>query len=417
MGRSIQCLFIAAVCFAVCTAEAQTAADYNAAGVERYNAQDWDGAIEAFARAYDIAPTNETVRRNLCNTYQAKAHAIAKTGEFGDVEVGARILEQAIRIDAGNPAPLIQLGSYYLRLDWDTDAVFKLQEALQLEPSNLTAMELLGDAHYKANDLVSAVSTWEYILEQGEDPGIRQKLDKARRELDVEGSYKSAGSQNFQISFAPGTRYYEVNELTRILESARRDIGRKLGGVYPVKTVQVIAYTATDFSQATDLGEHIGALYDGKIRVPIENKAGERLPADEMRRRLYHEYTHVVVRELGGERVPWWLNEGLAETLSNPLSDDDRLALQEARDTATLFKLADLERGQLELLDPASLSVAYRQSHATVDYLINRFGQRKMVALLQTLGAGIPADEALRQTYRRRYAEIELEVNQTLPRG
>lgn len=417
MGRTIHSLVIAAVCFAACAAEAQSAADYNEAGVASYNAQDWDGAIEAFSRAYEIAPANETVRRNLCNTYQAKAHAIAKTGEFGDVETGARILEQAIRIDAGNAAPLIQLGSYYLRLDWDNDAMFKLQEALQLEPENRTAMELLGDAYYKSNDLAAAVSTWEYLLQESDDADIQRKLEKARRELDVEGSYKSTDSRNFQISFAPGTRYYEVNELTRILENARRDIGRKLGGVYPVKTVQVIAYTATDFSQATDLGEHIGALYDGKIRVPIENKAGERLPPDELRRRLYHEYTHVVVREIGGERVPWWLNEGLAETLSNPLTEDDRLALQQARDSAVLFKLADLERGQLELLDPASLSIAYRQSHATVDYLINRFGQRKMVALLQTLATGIPADDALRQTYRRRYAEIELEVNQTLPRG
>lgn len=417
MGRWLSQIVCLGALFVVGCAYAQTAADYNASGVEQYNAGNWDQAISDFGRAYELAPDNDTVRRNLCNTYQAAAHAVASTGEPGDIEQGVRILEQAIRIDGGNPSPLVQLGSYYLRLDWDSDAVFKLQEALQLEPQNRTAMELLGDAYYKSNDLVSAVSMWEYAIQNGAESGIQTKLDKARRELDVEGNYQSTGSQNFQVSFAPGTRYYEVNGLTRILEEARRDIGRKMGGVYPVKTVQVIAYTAEDFGQATQLGEHVGALYDGKIRVPIENRAGEKLPTQELKRRLYHEYTHVVVREIAGDRVPWWLNEGLAETLSNPVSDDDRLALSEARTNNQMFKLPDLERGQLEVLDPASLSVAYRQAHATVDYLVRRFGQKKLVSLLQAIAAGNSPSDALKLTYRRRYAEIELEVNQTLPRG
>ena len=39
-------------------------------------------AIEAFRKAYELAPDNSTVRRNLCNAYQAQANELARSADF-----------------------------------------------------------------------------------------------------------------------------------------------------------------------------------------------------------------------------------------------------------------------------------------------------------------------------------------------
>ena len=416
--RSLQFVILILVAFTAAWAEDPSAPDLNATGVELFKSERWDEALAVFLNAYDLAPDNDTIRKNLSNTYQAAAHAAAQSGEIADVAMGAGLLEEAITIDAENPAPLVQLGSYYLRLDNDKSAMFRLEEALELDPDNLVALELLGDAYYKSNDLAAALGAWAYVLqEQPESENLAAKYDKASREVNVEGNFKTTESHNFAVSFAPGTRRYEVSGVLRILEKARRDIAGRLGGVYPAAVTQVIVYTADDFSQATAMGEHVGALFDGKIRVPIEDRKGERLPQAELERRLYHEYTHVVVKTLGDGRIPWWLNEGVAETLSRRLDADLKAQLSDAYGANAVFALADLEESQLGLLDPEALGVAYRQSHATVDYLITRYGRRKFVSLLNIIAEGAATEDALKLTYRRRYSQIELEVAQMFPRG
>jgi len=410
---------VAAVVALAGTAGANTAADYNAVGVDHYMAGNYQAAIDAFSQAYELAPRNKTIRGNLSNAYQAAAHSVAKSGEIRDIATGAQLLESAISLTPEKAAPLVQLGSYYLRLDYDQDAVFRLEEALQLDPDNPSAMELLGDAYYKSNDLVSAMEHWEQaIMADPSRAGVQEKIAKAERELSVEGEYRKTESRSryFTITFAPGTRRHELTGVIRILDAARRDIGRSLGA-YPDTQTQVIIYTAEDFTTATQAGEHVGALFDGKIRVPLDDRQGRKLPDDELKRRLYHEYVHVVVKYIAGNKVPWWLNEGLAETLSGELTEQDKARLAQAKEEGALFSLSTLEGSQLERLGPAELGLAYQQSHATVNYLVRRFGQRKMNDFLNVIADGAPAGEALIRVYRRRYAQIEREVEDSITTG
>ena len=60
----------------------ETAIDYNAIGVRHYAAGEWQEAIGAFSKAVGLAPENPTVRRNLCNAYQASADQLAKKADF-----------------------------------------------------------------------------------------------------------------------------------------------------------------------------------------------------------------------------------------------------------------------------------------------------------------------------------------------
>ncbi len=403
-------IFLAGLCACLAArAEGATAVEYNAQGIEHYEAKRWDDAIQAFLQAHALVPDNTTVRRNLCNAYQASANDFAKVGDYANA---CRLLSEfAIPIDPENPSPLIQLGAYYLRVSYVAEAMYRLQEALDLDPENVDAHDLLGDAYYAVNDLASALTQWQWVAQR--DPnrrGLSDKLSKANRENGVEYNFAKSGTRHFDISFTRGTPGHDLGQVRTILDRAYRDIGQQFGGVYPRDPVPVIIYTAEQFSNATLLGEHVGAVYDGKIRVPLRDKSGAAIPPEELERRLYHEYVHVIVRYLVGDNVPWWLNEGLAQAYSEKLTDADMLTLRRARDNGQLFSLANLEDSQLAKLPPGVLHIAYRQAFATVQFLLDSFGRRNMLNMLTALSQSMPPEEALRRNFRRTYALLDKEI-------
>ena len=397
-------------------AQAQSASEYNATGVGHYNAGEWDKAVEAFLKAYELAPDNTTVRANLCNAYQAAAHELAKAADFTSA---TKLLEQAIGVSPDNSSPLIQLASYYLRLDLVSDAIFRLEEATDLDPENVTAHDLLGDAYYKANDLPTALAEWEWVKSvEPNRAGLREKLEKAQREESVERDFVKTKSRHFEASFAPGTNRRDLSNVLYILEQAYIDVGRKLGYAYPTTPIQVIVYTAEGFSDATLLAEHVGAVYDGKIRIPLQDTTGQTIGEEELRRRLTHEYVHVVLRFLANGNAPWWLNEGLAETFSRPsINADMKTMLAKARDENRLFRLANLEGPQLQQLSVDELRLAYCQAYAMVQHLWDRFGSRVLCGFLASLAEGTPAAEAFSDHYKRTYDMFEKEIAYTIPGG
>ncbi len=387
---------------------APTAADHNAAGVEAYNAKRWDEAVAQFSAAYQLEPTNKTVRLNLCNALRASADLLASKADF---RAAAELLEQAIGVAPDNPWPLVQLASYYLRLNMVSDAIFRLKEALELDPKLVDAHDLLGDSYYRDNNLAGALDEWEWVYQAKPDrPGLKEKLEKAYREDSVEARFGRSGSRHFHISYAPGITRDEQNRVLTHLERAFIDIGQKFGGVYPPSPINVIIHTAKDFAASTQVGEHVGALYDGKIRVPLKDAHGQVLEEAELKRRLYHEYVHVVIRFLVNDNIPWWLNEGLAETFSREAADDDADLLMRAQKEKGLFSLAALEGDQLTALSPEQLRLAYAQGYVTAKVLWSRFGPNALINLMNALAEGTHPEVALQQCYRRNYTLLEREV-------
>lgn len=397
-------------------AAAQTAADHNAYGSEHYKAREWRLAIDQFERAVGLEPDNRVIRRNLSNAYQAYAGDLAETGAYS---TAIRQLETTVQFDPENPQPYIQLGAYYLHEGLVADAIFRLEEAIELAPQNVDAHFLLGEAYYKDNDVRPALQQWDWVLAADpERPGLAERIETARREERVESDFAGRNSRHFNVTYDREAAGVLVREVLEVLEDAYREVGRTFGRAYPPTPIQVSLYTVEGFSESTQLGEHVGAVYDGtKIRCPVIDKHGKRLPSDELRRRLVHEYVHVVVHHIAKQNVPWWLNEGLAESLSGELSSKEIRMLQRARETDSLHRLSDLSGDQLALLDVATLRLAYTQSHATVGFLKQRFGTRRFATLLEALAQGDDPEVALRRSFRYTYRTLELAVADYIKNG
>lgn len=390
-------------------AGAQSAVDLNNAGTESYNRGDFLRATTLLEKALDLAPENQVVRRNLCNARQSLADEHAKKG---DVRAAVRLADSALSADPDNASPLIQAGAYYLRLDDVGRAIDRLERAIVAKPGDLDAHDLLGQAYYRDNDLSSARAQWDYVLEMDpERPSLRERYDKAFREETVESDFNKWKSRHFRVSYPDDIPDRLRSRVVSILDKAYVDVGRALGGVFPPPPIQTILYTAGQFAEATQLGGHVGAVYDGKIRAPMTDPSGNWLPDEELRRRLVHEYVHVVVRNITGDKVPWWVNEGIAETLSHPLDQQDRERLRDLFANGRDFRLSDLSSPQLAgKLSPDRLKEAYLQAHATMDLLMTRHGKGKVHLLLARFAAGDTEDKALRAVYRRSVAVLEEDV-------
>lgn len=382
--------------------------EYNNKGVEAYNAGDFSQAITLLEQANGLSPDSAVVQRNLCNAYQSLANEYGIKKEF---RPAIPYLERAIAVDPENASPRTQLGSYYLNLGDVNAAISQLEEAIRIKPGDLPAHEMLGQAYYMDNDLSSARAQWDYVLEM--DPNrsdLKERYAKAFREESVEYDFNRWKSRHFRISYPPGVVAAVRSNVSSILDRAYIDIGRALGGVFPEPPIYVVLYSAEQFAEATQMDGHVGAVYDGKIRSPLTDAQGAWLPQEELRRRLVHEYVHVVVRSIAGDKAPWWLNEGLAEALSKPLDENDIARLREIYGSGAFYSLAQLGGSQVVSKDQGALRVAYLQSHATVDMLWERFGRAKMMTLLRSLSSGVAMEEALGAAYRRDYAALEVDV-------
>lgn len=386
-------------------ANGQPAKDLNDQGVLAFQARNYDEALENFNKALALEPNSPSLRRNLCAVHQAMANDLAEQGKIDEAQ--ARVAK-GLEVDPENPTALTQSGAYFLKSGHLAEATEQLEVAVKLDGSGKEARFLLGEALYQQNKLPEARAQWDEVLKLDPAwPGLQEKLDKLNRESLVEQDFTAYKEGHFELRYAEALSDATRDEVFAALESAYTAVGEKMGGVFPVKPVQVVLYDGKQFTEATQTAAHVGALFDGKIRAPITGKNGRFLSPQVLSTRLTHEYTHVVIAQAGEGHVPWWLNEGLAEVFSREMDLSRKRMLTRAYAGEHAFSLADLENQQLDQLDPSKLAIAYAQAHATTEVLWRTGGTASLSKALKRMKAGATPEQAIKEAYGFDYATLE----------
>lgn len=118
------------------------------------------------------------------------------------------------------------------------------------------------------------------------------------------------------------------------------------------------------------------------------------------KRAFAHELSHVVIGYytftcIGS--LPIWLNEGLAEYAEGDMEPYYIGILSDAIEEDSLLSVREL--GQIFSNDRDLAQLSYAQSQSLVEYLIENFGQEKMLLLLGEFREGAPEDRALSDIY------------------
>jgi Tfp pilus assembly protein PilF len=379
------------------------AAGFNELGTVYFKEGRYAEALDRFEKALQLAPSTLPIQRNIVLCHQALAK---ESMDSDDLVRALSHLKKAIAIDPENPDPHVQAGVYLFHAGKLPEARKRLQDGLKRDPSQHEARATLGEILYQNGQFTEARKHWAKVLKDKPDwPGLQKRLDKLDRETSVEAEFENYTSEHFQISYGKVLSEATRTRVFAILEDAYDEIGEALGGIHPTTRTQVVLYDGKEFSKATLADRHVGALFDGKIRAPITNQQGRYLSTPTLTNRLRHEYVHAAIRFYLGESAPWWLNEGLAETLSRKVDQNRFRTLRKAYRNKETFSFIELEVNPRKKKKPKEVSLAYAQVHVAVDTL---WSQQSDVfpALLQRLKAGVPTEEALRKGTGLGYAEL-----------
>lgn len=189
-----------------------------------------------------------------------------------------------------------------------------------------------------------------------------------------------------------------------VLEEAYFKVGADLA-YWPEKRIEAVLYADKEFYDITRSQSWIGAIFDGKIKMPV---GGVEVKTVELERVIIHEYTHAMVHSLSGGRAPVWLHEGLAQYEEGKDAGRYRdylkgLAGGEGGEDLSLRRL----EGSFTGLGREEASRAYLLSLSAVQYIVNEFGLNSVKRILTGLRDGLGIDGALRAAIYLSYEDLE----------
>jgi hypothetical protein len=195
-----------------------------------------------------------------------------------------------------------------------------------------------------------------------------------------------------------------TDDLLRTLERDYDELSLDLG-VAPKAAITVVFYSAQQFSDVTQAPSWVGALNDGRLRIPFGDVSSvtPRLEAV-----LRHELTHSFVNS-AVPHCPVWLNEGLAQLEERKSLEVLTASLGQQARSGEFVPLAQLE-GSFQGMTSEQAHRAYAESLAAAEYLRSAYGMDGLRSLLLQLADGEQPEAALHAVIRGGYADLDRET-------
>src|SRR5271169_906396 len=222
-----------------------------------------------------------------------------------------------------------------------------------------------------------AVEEWKKSLAMRPDADTQAALDKALRDKAEEENFKENESAHFQLRYNGTAEPALAREVLRVLETHYARIEAELNYT-PPDPIGVVLYTQEGFADITRAPGWVGALNDGRIRVPVQGLTGVDT---ELSRVLKHELTHSFIQQKTGGRAPTWIQEGVAQWMEGKRSDENAAVLVQIYVEGQAAPLGRLEGSWMGL--PADIArYAYAWALANVEYIVETQGMGDVERIL-----------------------------------
>jgi len=405
--RRSRALGAVVLAFAVAGARLAFAADVAALreeGAAHYQARRYFQAIEVFEQALTRAGAEEAdaVRHDL-------ARALAGLGMEYLHESESKLAEATFRRALEQTDDWFAnfgLGYLYFLRRADGDALTFLLESLRARGDYAPTHKLIALLTYRKGETNRALERLEEAARlDPKDGESRVLVERWTTELAVLGGFASARTEHFELRVDPRLPPALRARLEQELEAAYHRIGSALGS-WPERPTPVVAFSPGRFRQATGSDHWVGGLYDGQLKLPVDEDVlddPERL--DELVRVVRHEFAHVVVRGLAPE-CPAWFHEGLAQYLEGRGARDAiyRRLASGADERVPLRRMP----AQLADLDDVELTRwIYLQSLGFVEFLAERYKPFRLRLFLAALTEERSASRAFERTYGASIEDLE----------
>ena len=333
----------------------------------------------------------------------AVAHHVAAQYLFanGNVDLAIRQYQQALDVAPQNTGLLLNLAVIYLRQSQFSAAIEWLEKARRVAPDSPDVAKLEGWAYYGANKLDQAVHEWERAQQLRPDPEVAEALEKAKRDKSEEESYHEGNTAHFALKYSGAATPQLAREILRYLEDDFADISNQLGYT-PPDQIGVILYTNQGFADITRAPAWVGALNDGRLRIPVQ---GLTNVTPDLARVMKHELTHSFVGQKTHQRAPVWLQEGIAQYMEGARSSQAAGSLLELSKAGISPQFATMESSWMNL-SGSSVSLAYAWSLAAVEAIIDEGGMTDIDRLLDRVASEPSSEAALKDALRENYSDL-----------
>jgi tetratricopeptide (TPR) repeat protein len=333
--------------------------------------------------------------------YAAAQFLVAK----GDINSAIDHYRQALDFAPKDVGLLLNLAVLYLTQSQPTLALDPLERARQIAPDSFDVAKLMGWAYYESNKMDQAIAEWNRALKLYPDSDIEHALEKVERDKAEEESYRQGETAHFALKYSGAATPDLASAILRALEDDFRDIESQLDFT-PREQISVILYTGQAFADITRAPSWVGALNDGRIRVPVQGLSGV---SPELAHVLKHELTHSFIKQKSHDRAPTWLQEGVAQWMEGRRSGADAAALVETAGAGQAPRLEALEGSWMGLSGGAA-RFAYAYSLAAVETIIQAGGIGDISRLLDRISAAPSTEAALRDALHTDYSDLDQET-------
>lgn len=327
----------------------------------------------------------------------------------GDFEHAVDHYNVGLRFDPNNTRLLLEAAYLHLRQSQYTAAEDLLDRARRLDPDSAEVAKLSGWAYYGLNRASDAVTQWKRAMEFSPDAETQHALEKAERDAQEEAEYHEGETPHFRLKYNGDAAPELAEQVLKTLESQFEEISSALNYL-PPEPIGVILYTNQTFTDITRAPSWVGALNDGRIRVPVE---GLSSVTGELARVLKHELTHSFISQKTGGRCPVWLQEGIAQYMEGKRSRVNAGALSAAFEQHMEISLASYETSWMNLPRDAA-SNAYAWSLAVVEAIVTVNGVDDLERILDRIAAGSATEDAIRAVLHEDYPGLMLFTAQFL---
>jgi tetratricopeptide (TPR) repeat protein len=353
-------------------AEASQEAAYrlNSRGVERLKAGDYVGAIEDLRTAHRYLPANEDIKRNLGIAHNNYAFDLKGRGALREAIVH---YSNALQYDSNNPYTHYNLGQAYYQIQDMPRAREFLEKAYDIDPSL---------------------------------KGLRGLLSRVKGEASAESAFDRIETMHFIVAADRTVPSSKVAYIRTHLEEAYGRVGMILDHYPRKKTIAII------FSEDSYDGILKGvppwslALYDGKIRLPADRL---RYDQKDVRKIIYHEYAHVVVREITGGNCPVWLNEGISGLAESLVEPKDKAKIRRYVERFGIVPLRNIPDSFADIKQREIMTLLYIESYLIVEFMVRKFGYKGLRRVLMELGKGNSVWAAISGVSEQSMADFEQE--------
>ena len=360
-----------------------------------------DGAID---REYITRLEAETSGGSAnANERAALAHHAASQFELsrGDLEHALSDARAAASYLPGQPVLLMNVAYIQLQRAEFRESLEYLDRAKRLAPNNGDVYKLSGWAYYGMNQLEPAKRDWEKAQSLHPDTEVQAALEKVQRDIQEEANYRENESAHFELRYDGASEPELAREVLRTLEGHYEQIESELN-YSPPDPIGVVLYTQQGFADITRAPDWVGALNDGRIRVPVQGLTGV---TPELSRVLRHELTHSFIQQKTHGRAPTWLQEGVAQWMEGKRSDESASVLVQVYEQGHAAPLGKLEGSWMGLSEDM-VRYSYAWALANVEYIVQTEGMGDIERILDRIAAGRSTEEALHEVLRSDYGDL-----------